>query len=514
MKHSYLTIECYPHLHSRKSFSNFISKLSLFLLLIVFASACKKVTEDVGLVGICPEVTATNPINAATGVALTTNVSATFNEAMDASSINAASFTVRKGSTPVAGVITYAGTTATFTPSGSLAPNTQYTATMAAGVKDPAGNAMINDYVWNFTTGPGPDVKAPTVIATDPVNFATAVALTKKVTATFSEVMDSLSATTSFKLANTTLGGQPVAGAVTYSGTTVTFTPSVDLAYNTTYTGTISTGAKDAAGNALVSDYVWSFTTLPMVSQPPPDMLGNAAQFGVFGGNAGITNEGLNTIINNGSIGTTAASTLITGFHDATNGAVYTETPLNVGKVMGGIFTAPPAPGSAASFTIATNGLADAQIAYNNISPSSKPGGTDPGAGELGGLTLAPGIYKSASGTFNITNGDLTLDAKGDPNATWIFQTAAGLTVGVAGPSGARSVKMINGANPKNVYWYVGSAATINAAGGGVMVGTIIASAGVTFSTAGNAVQTVLNGRALSLNASVTMVNTTINVPN
>jgi hypothetical protein len=123
-------------------------------------------------------------------------------------------------------------------------------------------------------------------------------------------------------------------------------------------------------------------------------------------------------------------------------------------------------------------------------------------------------VYKSASGTFKITNGDLTLDAMGDSNAEWIFQTASGLTVGVAGPAGARNVKLINGAEAKNVYWYVGSAATINSAGGGVMTGNIIASAGVTFSTAGNAVQTVLNGRALSLNASVTMVNTTVNVPN
>ena len=73
---------------------------------------------------------------------------------------------------------------------------------------------------------------------------------------------------------------------------------------------------------------------------------------------------------------------------------------------------------------------------------------------------------------------------------------------------------MKNGALAKNVFWYVGTAATINGAGGGVMVGTIIANAGVTFSTAGNAAQTVLNGRAISLVASVTMVNTTVNVPN
>jgi hypothetical protein len=48
---------------------------------------------------------------------------------------------------------------------------------------------------------------------------------------------------------------------------------------------------------------------------------------------------------------------------------------------------------------------------YNSISPANKPGGSDQGSGELGALT-APGVYKSASGTYKITNGDLTLDAK------------------------------------------------------------------------------------------------------
>ncbi|MFP5081364.1 InlB B-repeat-containing protein [Pedobacter sp. JCM 36344] len=246
---------------------------------------------------------------------------------------------------------------------------------------------------------------------------------------------------------------------------------------------------------------------------PPPSILGSAALFGAFGGNKGITNDGLFTVINNGSIGTTAASSLITGFHDGTTNDVYTETPLNKGNVTGRIYTAPPAPGDATSFAIAQQALLDARKAYDAISPASKPGGIDPGAGELGGLTLAPGVYKSASGTFKITNGTLTLDAKGDPNAEWVFQTAASLTVGIAGPAGARSVVIINGGFAKNVYWYVGSAATINGAGGGVMTGTIISTAGVTFSTVGNVVQTVLNGRALSLVASVTMVNTTINVP-
>jgi hypothetical protein len=141
-------------------------------------------------------------------------------------------------------------------------------------------------------------------------------------------------------------------------------------------------------------------------------------------------------------------------------------------------------------------------------------GGIDPGAGELGGLTLPPGVYKSNSGTFNITNGNLTLDAQGDPNAIFVFQSASSLTVGDAAPS---SVVLINGALAKNIYWYVGSAAVINYAGGGIMNGTIIANSGVTLSSPANSTNssvTTLNGRAISLVASVTMVNTVINVPN
>jgi len=164
-----------------------------------------------------------------------------------------------------------------------------------------------------------------------------------------------------------------------------------------------------------------------------------------------------------------------------------------------------------ATMMIATQAATDTLTAYNAISPASMPGGTDPGAGQLGGLTLTPGIYKAAGGSFLFTGSDLTLDAQGDANAIWVFQMASSLTVG--GPAAPRNIILTNGAQAKNVFWYVGTAATINAAGGGTMVGTIIASAGVTFSTAGNSAVTTLNGRALALSASVTMVNTVINVP-
>jgi hypothetical protein len=262
--------------------------------------------------------------------------------------------------------------------------------------------------------------------------------------------------------------------------------------------------------------------------------LGAAGAFaGLSGGSAGMTNDGTLTVITGAqgqpvSIGTTGASTLVTGFHDTSvayvpppgqSGCTYTETTSNIGRVDGTINTDAPPPdpiacpneGTAATKALADAGAAAALAAYNDL--AARSGGIDLGNGELGGRTLAPGVYKSAPGTYNISLGDLTLDAGGNPNAVWVFQLATALTVGIAGPTGARSVILIGGAQPKNVFWQVGSAATINGAGGGTMVGTIIATQGVTFSTTGNLGITTLNGRALSLVASVTMTNTHINVP-
>jgi len=235
----------------------------------------------------------------------------------------------------------------------------------------------------------------------------------------------------------------------------------------------------------------------------------------VFG--SGANNQGISTVIN-GDLGTTAASTSVTGFHDAGTGCTYTETGSNVGVVKEKIYTAAPPPtvgcpseGTGTTAATATQASVDAIAAWNNLSPASRPGGTDPGAGQLGSHVLAPGICKAAGGSFLITGTDVTLDAQGNANAVWVFQAAGSLTVGNAGAP--RSVILVNGAQAKNVFWYLGSAPTINAAGGGTMVGTIIANSGVTFSTSGVTAITTLNGRALALNASVTMVNTVINVP-
>ena len=208
-----------------------------------------------------PTVTLTVPANAATGVAINQKIAATFSEEMNPATITTATFTLKQGTTPMAGTVTYAGTTATFAPSSNLAANTTYTATITTGAKDLAGNPLLSNFTWSFTTAVTPDTTAPTVTLTDPANAATAVALNKKIVATFSEAMDPLTlSTATFTLKQ---GATPVAGTVTYAavGRAATFTPGSGLAPLTTFTATITTGAKDLAGNPLLNNFSWSFTT-------------------------------------------------------------------------------------------------------------------------------------------------------------------------------------------------------------------------------------------------------------
>ncbi|NDU87636.1 MAG: DUF3494 domain-containing protein, partial [Ferrovum sp.] len=242
-----------------------------------------------------------------------------------------------------------------------------------------------------------------------------------------------------------------------------------------------------------------------------PSVLGTSSTFGTFGGTAGMTNQGIYTVIN-GDIGTIATTTSsITGFHD-TAGDIYTQTPLNIGSVNGTIYTCtvsttgPTITINPAYCAIATQAVADARTAYGTLSAMAVTG-TAPA--NLGGQTIQPGVYSSST-SFAITGGDLTLDPLGNANAVWVFKSASSLTVGDTSP---RNVILIPPAQAKNVYWQVGSAATINGVGGGTMEGTIISQSGATFSTAGNVALVTLNGRVLSLGASVTMVNTVINVP-
>jgi hypothetical protein len=411
-------------------------------------------------------------------------------------------------------------------PTANLAASTLFTATITTGAQDLAGIGLAANYVWTFTTGTTVAVFPPEIVATIPVNLATGVPLNQAVSATFSEAMNPLTITTGTFLL-TGPGTTAVAGTVSYDPINfiATFTPTLNLTTNTTYTATITNGATDLAGNPLGTTGApnpWTFTTGAAVV-PPPVVLGpTISLFGGFGGTSGMTNQGIHTIVN-GDIGTTGASTTMTGFYDKSVAAVagvypcsYTVTPSNFGLVNGAIDTAPPPPsgacpneGTANTMAIATEAALEAQTAYTTLQGLPSDGVL---AAELGDTTIYPGVYTNAS-SVGITLGPLTLDAKGDPNASWVFQIGSSLTVGT--PTGPESVILINGAQAKNVFWAVGGlpGAIINYGGGGTMVGTIISQPGITVSSPGVAAVTTINGRVLALTASTTLVNTVINVP-
>lgn len=98
-------------------------------------------------------VTSTSPSNNATGTPRNNNLTVTFSGAMDATSINSSTFMVKQGTTAVAGVVSYAGTTATFTPTVALSAGLLYTATLTTGVKTAGGTPLASNLVWSFTTG-------------------------------------------------------------------------------------------------------------------------------------------------------------------------------------------------------------------------------------------------------------------------------------------------------------------------------------------------------------------------
>jgi hypothetical protein len=483
-------------------------------------------------IAVPPTVISTIPVNSATGVPLNQIVSATFSTAMDPATINSTTFTlIAPGNVLVPGLVAYAavGNTLTFTPTSNLAPSTTFTATITTGAQDLAGTALAGNYVWTFTTGAAVVTVPPEIVSTVPANAATNVPLSQAVSATFSEAMNPLTLTSSTFLLyqGTSASGTPIPATITYDAVNfiATLTPTTSLTASTSYTATVTNGATDLAGNPLGTTGApnpWTFTT-GAAAVPPPIVLGpTISLFGGFGGGAGMTNQGVHTVVN-GDIGTTGASTTMTGFYDESVAAVagvypcsYTVTPANLGLVNGTIDTAPPPPsgacsdeGTANTMAIATEAALEAQTAYTTLQGLPSTGVL---AAELGNTTIYPGVYTNAS-SVGITLGPLTLDAQGDPNAYWIFQIGSSLTVGT--PASSESVILINGAQAGNVYWAVGGlpGAVINYGGGGTMVGTIISQPGITVSSPGVAAVTTINGRVIALTASTTIVNTVINVP-
>jgi hypothetical protein len=427
---------------------------------------------------ITPMVLSTDPAKNATSVFLNKVISANFNMAMNESTINTTTFTVKKGTTAVTGTVSYNGTTATFTPNSPLAMNTIYTATISTAVKNIQGTTITAPYVWTFTTG---SVSGPMVLSTDPINNAIGVA-NKVVRVTFDMPMDLLTLNgTNFTLK---AGTSTVLGTVTHNtaGDIAYFTPNGgNLLANTTYTATITNAVKNAAGVPLANNYVWSFNTnAPVVGSVVN--LGFAARFGILAG-VGVSNNAGFSEIRNMDVGISpGVRSSITGFPPAiiVNGAMYASDDIA------------PA-GTPAMLTQAKLDLTNAYLFVEGASYSAPI----TVAGDQGGKTLVAGIYKSTS-TLLVQNGDLTLS--GSATDVWIFQVASAFTT-VGGAGG--NIILAGGALAKNVYWQTGSSATIGDYT--KFNGNILALQSITMGSHSTA-----TGRMLARNGSIVMTHTNI----
>lgn len=490
-------------------------------------------------------VTITDPLNEAIDVPTDHTVKATFNKIMNPATINNATFTLMHGTTPVLGTVSYSDYTAAFVPLSDLLPGEEYTATITTGAVDLTGNSLAEDYIWTFTTKVLVVPVLPVVISTDPIDEAIDVPLDKVVTATFSKTMDlSTINSSTFTLKN---GLLPVLGFIEYAGVEGSFTPSTPLLPGTLYTATVTTGAKDLEGNALAADTVWSFTTFAPIVQFTVDLSsdpidgGNTSGDGLFDAGASVTvvaepnagytfdewtENGLSVstlesytfvvnanrtlvahftldpvgpsgplgidlgsaadfaILAGAGVTNTGATTRITG--DVGSFPTATIAGLTNANVIGTLYTvASPIVGTAK--TDLTTAFNDAQS--RSVNTISLPG-------QLGGLTLAPGLYVNAS-TSGISgtgaNGILTLDAGGNPNAVWIFQMGSTL---ITAPG--TSIVLAGGAQAKNIYWSVGSSATLGT--NSIFYGNILADQSITITTGAT-----LIGRALTRVAAVTL---------
>jgi Ice-binding-like/Bacterial Ig-like domain len=317
-------------------------------------------------------------------------------------------------------------------------------------------------------TGDEPDAgTGPTVIATSPLDAATERSLGQRPTATFSRAMEpsSINAVT-FAVRQ---GATPVAGAVSYSGSVATFTPSRALDVGLVYTATISTGARDPSGAALAAPYVWSFTTGACSLLGVE--LGRASDFAVLAGST-VTNTG---------------GTSITGDLGVSPGSAVTGFPP-------GVFVGTMHAGNAA----AANAIADLTTAYNDAAGRVLCAVSV--AGDLGGRTLTPGLYKSTS-SLEITSGNLTLDARGDPDAVFILQTASTLTT-----ASASQVILAGGAQAKNITWQIGTSASLGTTSS--FHGAILADQAISLATGA-----ALRGRALARIAVVSLDGNTVEHP-
>lgn len=349
-----------------------------------------------------------------------------------------------------------------------------------ASAKNDAGQTPASDGAVVVT----PDVTAPTVLSSTPAKAATDVSPNGEIVVVFSEGMAAIADSATFTL---TKGGALVPGTVASEDDTAIFTPKDALTLDTTYTATVTIAAKDLAGNALASPYTWTFTTSKAAPLgPPPVLLGAAGKYVILA-KAEISTVPTSKITGDVAISPAAAS-YITGF-SMTKAGTYWTSPQVVGRLFAAD-NAAPTPG------LLTTAVGSMETAYTDAAGRPTPDFLNKGAGNIGGLTLTPGLYKWTS-TVTIP-GDVVL--AGGPNDVWIFQIAGDVMM-----AANKAITFSGAARARNVFWQV--TGIVDLGTGAHAEGIMLSKTAIKLGTGAT-----INGRLLAQTA-VNVVSSTITAP-
>jgi hypothetical protein len=213
--------------------------------------------------------------------------------------------------------------------------------------------------------------------------------------------------------------------------------------------------------------------------------LGSAGSFAILS-KSGISTTGTTSIV--GNIGVSpAAATYITGFGLILDSSTqFSTSSLVTGKVYAADYAAPTP-------TMMTTAIGDMQTAYTDAAGRTNPSNTELGAGNIGGMTLSPGLYKWSTG-LTIPASGVTLNCNGNSSSVFIFQIAQTLTVG----NGA-IVTLSGGCQPQNIFWQVGGQATLGTTSN--FKGVILSQTAIVIGTGATLSGEALAQTAVTLNA-------------
>jgi hypothetical protein len=312
----------------------------------------------------------------------------------------------------------------------------------------------------------------PVVGSTYPVHGSIEADINGTITATFNEAVDP--ATINSETFTVSAGGVDIVGNVTYDAPNkkAIFAPSVNLENTTAYIATLTNAVQSTGGTVMDADKVWNFTTAAAGIGPQPVNLRSAANYVILAKNEIST---VPASVITGDVGLSpAAETYMTGFSqtDATGYATSDQ-------VTGFLYAADMAAPTAINLTTAVE---DMLTAYTDAAGRSLPDELNLGAGEIGGQSLVPGLYKWTSSVTIMSN----VTVNGGANDTWIFQIDGDLSIGAD-----FDVILAGGAQAKNIFWQVSGTVTLGT--GAHFEGIVLTQTSITMNTGAS-----INGRLLA----------------